>query len=1214
MAFLPPNGIPSTSTQGYQPLVSCIMPTANRRLFVPRAIEYFLRQDYPNRELVILDDGADSVADLVPDDPRVRYLRITGQRTLGTKRNECVAVSGGDLIMHWDDDDWMAPNRISYQVEGLLRAGAEVCGVRRMLFYELANGNTWLYDYPANQRAWLAGGSLLYTRGFWKRAPFPSVQVGSDTRFVWRQRLDRAAVLPDSGFYIAMIHPGNTSPKSLKGSYWKRWEGDVREVLGADSAFYFSFKLPSPGAPVPVTASNEHTAQEIEARGENAQATTQEQIASMPEVQTMPEDKPAPTYSIIMVVHNGLEMTQLATLLTLRHSAGHDARLVVVDSGSNDGTEQWLRMLAQRGDIDLVRTEMNVGHGPGLEIARRQTSSPYIVTLDSDAFPLSDEWLPRLRSMLSDQVKVAGIRHHRDYIHPSCLMVARNTLDEFGLSFLNEKERPSNLDVAERISVKVKRRGYKIAGLDRTASQQRGSISEPVYLGSEYEGIVYHQWYSTRALTSAGSQVDDVPPGAIENALRETIRRFNAETRELTVVVGVRATDGSSAERLRNAKACLLALNLQDLPRWRYRIVLVEQDSAPKLKEVLAPFIDHYVFAPNPGPYNRSWGFNVGVAHSPARDDALCLSDADLLVPPDFLSGGLSALKEGARAVHPYTEVLYMDEVSTRKAIQERADTPMKALDWSRYRGRVFDTSQGGCTWVETTLYLEIGGHDERFRGWGREDREFWDRLSRATTIKSLPGRLLHLHHERPQMEDRWASANERLYEKLSRQALRSAPAGIGDLSLYAAEASLPANGASQSRVQHPSVGRRDWENWHSWDSARMEKIVRDEKALDPQASARRRLAQVVVELGSSLLDLGCGPGAMWPHFEPYRDRFSWAGADATPEMLATAHRLFPHVPVYHVDAGALPFEAGSFDVVLLRHVLEHLPAWLMEQTLSEAMRVARRAVVVDFYVPPARQGSGFTRRVGESFLETQWTAGQIDAVVRTANWHVSKQFSITPSTQAEDEVWVLTPTVLSEASDSGAATVPKISIIMPTYRRRHTILSTVETIQLQTYTNWELIIVDNAGDGNYSFDDERIRVYRHAEKASASFARNRGLRYARGDLVCFFDDDDHMFPSYLERIVEAFERNPQAKMVRCGMYVAGNRVNYSYATPECCLRREFATPTWLNDGPAQDQNYFRRIIAKQRWSEATGDIVMVDEVLCRANAHPRGGLRSGRY
>ncbi len=61
-----------STSQPTLPLISCILPTANRRRFVPQAIRLFLAQDYPNKELVILDDGAESAADLVPDDPQVR--------------------------------------------------------------------------------------------------------------------------------------------------------------------------------------------------------------------------------------------------------------------------------------------------------------------------------------------------------------------------------------------------------------------------------------------------------------------------------------------------------------------------------------------------------------------------------------------------------------------------------------------------------------------------------------------------------------------------------------------------------------------------------------------------------------------------------------------------------------------------------------------------------------------------------------------------------------------------------------------------------------------------------------------------------------------------------------------------------------------------------------------------------------------------------------
>jgi hypothetical protein len=67
---LPEISLPSPGT--IQPLVSCIMPTAHRRVFVPQAIRYFLRQDYPNRELIIADDGTDAIGDLLPSDSPFR--------------------------------------------------------------------------------------------------------------------------------------------------------------------------------------------------------------------------------------------------------------------------------------------------------------------------------------------------------------------------------------------------------------------------------------------------------------------------------------------------------------------------------------------------------------------------------------------------------------------------------------------------------------------------------------------------------------------------------------------------------------------------------------------------------------------------------------------------------------------------------------------------------------------------------------------------------------------------------------------------------------------------------------------------------------------------------------------------------------------------------------------------------------------------------------
>jgi hypothetical protein len=87
-----------------RPLVSCIMPTHKRPDFVPRALTYFLGQTYPSTELIVVDDWADGVADLMPADPRIRYIRLAARATIGAKRNLACEQARGSIIAHWDDD------------------------------------------------------------------------------------------------------------------------------------------------------------------------------------------------------------------------------------------------------------------------------------------------------------------------------------------------------------------------------------------------------------------------------------------------------------------------------------------------------------------------------------------------------------------------------------------------------------------------------------------------------------------------------------------------------------------------------------------------------------------------------------------------------------------------------------------------------------------------------------------------------------------------------------------------------------------------------------------------------------------------------------------------------------------------------------------------------------------------------------------------------
>jgi hypothetical protein len=205
-----------------QPLVSCIMPTANRRAFVPQAIRHFLRQDYPDRELIVLDDGADSIADLIPAHDRIRYIRLPHRMTMGAKHNMGCEMARGEVMIHWDDDDWHADWRISCQVNELLQQPAStLCGLARLHFFEPASGRVWEYVYPPGSRPWVSGATFCYYKSFWEQRRFPDMNEGADTVFVWGLQNANIVAHADNTFYVAIVHRNNTSPKRIEDPSWQ---------------------------------------------------------------------------------------------------------------------------------------------------------------------------------------------------------------------------------------------------------------------------------------------------------------------------------------------------------------------------------------------------------------------------------------------------------------------------------------------------------------------------------------------------------------------------------------------------------------------------------------------------------------------------------------------------------------------------------------------------------------------------------------------------------------------------------------------------------------------------------------------------------------------------------------------------------------------------------------------------------------------------------
>ncbi|PWG80211.1 glycosyltransferase family 2 protein [Pararcticibacter amylolyticus] len=203
------------------PLVSCIMPTANRQKYIPLAINNFLQQDYPNRELVIIDDGLEPAKALIPDNPAIRYYYSAPLGSIGAKRNYACEISKGEIIVHWDDDDWYAADWISKEVSALIQSGADITGLNKVAFYSPVLNKRWLYEDTDTERPWICGATMAYPKNFWSTHPFVDLQVGEDYDFVWNSGAKTFAHDYFEGF-IALLHQNNTSIKPVENPKHKK--------------------------------------------------------------------------------------------------------------------------------------------------------------------------------------------------------------------------------------------------------------------------------------------------------------------------------------------------------------------------------------------------------------------------------------------------------------------------------------------------------------------------------------------------------------------------------------------------------------------------------------------------------------------------------------------------------------------------------------------------------------------------------------------------------------------------------------------------------------------------------------------------------------------------------------------------------------------------------------------------------------------------------
>jgi len=119
------------------------------------------------------------------------------------------------------------------------------------------------------------------------------------------------------------------------------------------------------------------------------------------------------------------------------------------------------------------------------------------------------------------------------------------------------------------------------------------------------------------------------------------------------------------------------------------------------------------------------------------------------------------------------------------------------------------------------------------------------------------------------------------------------------------------------------------------------------------------------------------------------------------------------------------------------------------------------------------------------------------------------------------------------------ANAVPKISVIIPSYKTAHLIAECLDSVLAQTYKDFEVIVVNDGSPDTPELEKalepymERI-VYIKQENKRAAGARNTGIQHARGEFLAFVDSDDSWYPDHLASQMQLFAQDPSLDLVYC--------------------------------------------------------------------------------
>jgi len=313
-------------------------------------------------------------------------------------------------------------------------------------------------------------------------------------------------------------------------------------------------------------------------------------------------------------------------------------------------------------------------------------------------------------------------------------------------------------------------------------------------------------------------------------------------------------------------------------------------------------------------------------------------------------------------------------------------------------------------------------------------------------------------------------------------------------------------------------------------------------------------LAASCLQPGWTVLDVGCGNGEGTYMLACADKAQAIEGIDPNLRAISHAQDLFRHpaLAFQHADFLTRSNRTHAYDAVVCFHALERMTEdtkWL--QTIFQALKPGGAL----FLSGPNQDRIPCTIRQ-HPWNKRHYRPGNLEELLTNAKFRTLRRLTLadgdTPawSTDKDGDYYLLVsarpgqdqknpgirdaesraektkrnmPSVLGPAVPS-----PTVSVIMPTYQRPHIIGEAIQSVLVQTFPDFELIVVDDGGCGETQrcvsrFNDPRIQ-YLRIPHGGLSCALNAGLKAARGTYIGYLDDDDIYYPQHLALLVQALE------------------------------------------------------------------------------------------